>query len=140
MPLPACRNDVKAFNQSLKEKALQELRSKKEKTQSFFDVANMFEVPIEKKEYAKKTIPLVRNISPIAHKYNREDYYTISDSDYNTILETIKHTASTYERTPSSYKSMQEEDLRNVLLASLNATYKGNATGEAFRNNGKTDI
>lgn len=35
---------------------------------------------------------------------------------------------------------MQEEDLRNTLLAMLNATYKGNATGETFRRKGKTDI
>lgn len=35
---------------------------------------------------------------------------------------------------------MYEEDLRNTLLAALNATYKGDATGETFRNAGKTDI
>lgn len=35
---------------------------------------------------------------------------------------------------------MQEEDLRNTLLAALNGIYKGDATGETFRNNGKTDI
>lgn len=35
---------------------------------------------------------------------------------------------------------MQEEDLRNTLLAALNATYKSDAIGEAFINHGKTDI
>ncbi len=56
------------------------------------------------------------------------------------ILATIKHMGSTYERTPRSYKDMKEEDLRNTLLAALNGTYLGGAVGEAFRNNGKTDI
>lgn len=136
-----CANeDVIAFNQSLRSKALVELQSKRDKVQAFFDIANAFEVPVEKKDYAKQHIPLVRNIVPIAQKYEREDYYCINDSDYKDILETIKHTASTYERTPSSYKSMHEEDLRNTLLAALNATYKGDATGETFRNKGKTDI
>ena len=55
-------------------------------------------------------------------------------------MDSIKHTGSTYERTPSSYKALHEEDLRNTLLAALNATYKGDATGETFRNRGKTDI
>lgn len=132
--------DVLAFNQGLRSKALVELQSKRDTVQAFFDIANMFEVPIEKKEYAKKHIPLVRNIAPVAKKYDREDYYGIKGSDYIDILETIKHTASTYERTPASYKSMYEEDLRNTLLAALNATYKGDATGETFRNKGKTDI
>ena len=132
--------DVTAFNRDLRSKAHAEICKKHEKVQAFFDIANMFEIPIEKKEYAKQHIPLVRNITPIAHKYEKQDYYGISDSDYTDILQTIKHTASTYERTPSSYKNMHEEDLRNTLLASLNATYKGDATGESFRNNGKTDI
>lgn len=133
-------NDVKAFNLNLRDKILAELQKKLDKVQSFFDIANMFEVPVEKKEYAKQHIPLTRKISPIAHKYEKEDYYGIRDSDYDDILQTIKHTASTYERTPASYKGMKEEDLRNTLLAALNATYKGDATGEAFRNKGKTDI
>jgi len=133
-------NDVNAFNLTLRDRVLAELQKKRDKVQSFFDIANMFEVPIEKKEYAKQHIPLTRKISPIAHKYEKEDYYGIRDSDYDNILQTIKHTASTYERTPASYKGMKEEDLRNTLLAALNATYKGDATGEAFRNKGKTDI
>ena len=81
-----------------------------------------------------------RNIRPIQHTYNKEPTFSISDEAYTDILDAIKHTASTYERTPSSYKSMQEEDLRNTLLAALNATFKGDAVGEAFRNKGKTDI
>lgn len=133
-------NDVNEFNSSLRAKALKELEKKKNNVQSYYDIAKMFEVPIEKKEYSLKHIPLSRNIVPIAHKYEQEDYYGINDSDYRDILESIKHTASTYERTPASYKSMQEEDLRNTLLAALNATYKGNANGETFRKTGKTDI
>ena len=132
--------DVLSFNQSLKDRTLKELQNKKNKVQAFFDIANMLEVPVEKKEYAEKHIPLERKIVPIAHKYEKEDYYCIKDAEYQYILETIKHTATTYERTPSSYRGMQEEDLRNTLLAALNATYKGEAMGEAFRNKGKTDI
>jgi hypothetical protein len=83
---------------------------------------------------------LKRNIAPISHIYEKQSSYCITDPDYSDILVTIKHTVSTYERTPSSYKAMHEEDLRNTLLATLNATYKGSVTGEAFRNHGKTDI
>lgn len=98
------------------------------------------EVPVEKKDYSKKHVAVERRIVPIAHNYKKEDYYCISDENYGDILETLKHIGSTYERTPASYKGMHEEDLRNTLLASLNATYKGGATGETFRKNGKTDI
>ena len=133
-------NDIIEFNSGLKLFIWKLLNNKKSKVEAFFNFAKMIEVPIEKKEYARKYIPMLRKIVPIAHEYDRSDFYSITDSDYRDILETIKHTASTFERTPGSYKSMLEEDLRNVLLAALNATYKGEATGEAFRNKGKTDI
>lgn len=133
-------SDVNSFNQSLKSQALTQLTEKKKKVESYYSIAQMFEVPVEKKNYAERHIPLTRSIVPISHKYEAENYYGITVKDYKDVLSTLKHTASTYERTPSSYKSLHEEDLRNTLLAALNATYKGDATGETFRNAGKTDI
>ena len=133
-------DDVSHFNSTLRTDAVKALLEKKKKVESFYSIASLFEVPVTKTDYAAKHVPMKRNISPIAHKYEEQSTYCISDRDYVEILETIKHTGSTYERTPASYASMHEEDLRNTLLAALNATYKGDATGEAFRNNGKTDI
>lgn len=132
--------DVENYNATLKDIAMDHLSKKLSKVQSFFTVAAIFEVPVKKTNYAETHIPLKRKIAPIAHSYDKQNSYCINDVDYADILSTIKHTGSTYERTPSSYKSMQEEDLRNTLLATLNATYKGDAIGEAFRNHGKTDI
>lgn len=132
--------DVENYNATLKSVAMNYLSQKRSKVQSFFTVASIFEVPVKKTNYAETHIPLKRKITPIAHSYDKQNSYCINDKDYADILDTIKHTGSTYERTPSSYKSMQEEDLRNTLLAALNATYKGDAIGEAFRNHGKTDI
>lgn len=132
--------DIAVFNRTLKFKALELLEAKKNKVESFFAIAKALEVPIEKKDYVEKVIPIERKTFPVSHRYDSEDYYLIKESDYNEILGIIKHTASTYERTPSSYRFMQEEDLRNTLLAALNGIYKGDATGETFRNNGKTDI
>ncbi len=132
--------NVNTYNNGLKYKIKKLLEERKTKVQSFYDISKILEVPIEKKDYTKKQVEVARRIVPIAHKYQKEDYYNVADEDYEAILETIKHTGSTYERTPDSYKYMHEEDLRNTLLATLNATYKGGATGETFRGKGKTDI
>lgn len=132
--------DVESYNASLQKQVLHFLEEKKKKVESFFSVANMFEVPVKKSAYAETHVPLQRKIVPIAHEYKKEDVYSISDANYADILATIKHMGSTYERTPGSYVAMKEEDLRNTLLAALNGTYLGGAVGEAFRNNGKTDI
>ncbi len=133
-------SDVNAFNGGLRNTALQILEDKRRKVEQFFSISQMFEISLLKSEFAVTHIPMQRKITPISKKYNNEQSYCISDSEYKFILETIKHNCSTYERTPSSYKSMQEEDLRNTLLAALNGMYQGSATGEAFRNKGKTDI
>lgn len=133
-------SDAEEFNLSLKSQTLGFIQDKKKKVESFYSIAQALEITIEKKDFIARHIPIKRNILPIEHKYKSEPYYCISDEEYNDILSMIKHTASTYERTPSSYKSMKEEDLRNTLLAALNGTYQGDANGEVFRNSGKTDI
>lgn len=65
---------------------------------------------------------------------------SISEENYCGILRVIKNTATAWEQTPNSYRHMGEEDLRNVLLGSLNGVFPGMASGETFRKDGKTDI
>ena len=134
------KRDVDRFNSELPEYVTVLISKKKNKIEQFFDIAKKFEISISKNTFAEAHIPMERKIQPIKQHYDKSDYFSISDSSYNDIISVIKHTGSTFERTPVSYANMNEEDLRNVLLASLNATYKGRATGEAFRNKGKTDI
>jgi hypothetical protein len=43
------------------------------------------------------------------------------------------------EKTPATYRQLDEEERRNVLLVPLNDGFSG-ATGEAFNASGKTDI
>jgi hypothetical protein len=64
----------------------------------------------------------------------------ISDADFEHILEVIRGTAEAMERSPKTYASMGEEDLRQVLLTALNTHYRGQTTAEAFNVSGKTDI
>lgn len=65
--------------------------------------------------------------------------YSIPDRDYDYITEVIDSLCATMEATPGSYSCFTEEQLRNHLLGVLNTHYE-NATGETFRNHGKTDI
>ncbi|AJK49330.1 hypothetical protein [Burkholderia plantarii] len=64
----------------------------------------------------------------------------INEELYEEILANIRHMGATFEGTPQTYQPMGEEGLRDILLASLNGLYRGNATGEAFRKYGKADI
>ncbi len=60
--------------------------------------------------------------------------------EYNHILDIIKNMSKVMERSPKVFRTMDEESLRQHFLVQLNGNYEGNATGETFNYNGKTDI
>lgn len=64
----------------------------------------------------------------------------LSESDYDHILGVLQNMAHVMERSPSAFASMDEEALRSHFLVQLNGHYEGNATGETFNYEGKTDI
>jgi len=83
----------------------------------------------------KKSMPLP---AASAAPYHPEP--ALSDEQFEDILRTIRAMGHSMERTPGAYSSLGEEDLRSVLLTSLNAQFEGGATGETFNVSGKTDI
>jgi hypothetical protein len=59
---------------------------------------------------------------------------------YEAILQTIGSMARVLELNPKAFAEMDEESLRFMLLVPLNIHYEGQATGETFNWEGKTDI
>ena len=135
-------SDAERANLQLPGQIRAAILAKKSRIEALYKAAESFDVSVGANEVAQRIIAVPkRQIYPIAHTYNSAaPEYSISDENYAEILKVIKHTAMTWERTPNSYRHMGEEDLRNVLLASLNGLFLGKANGEAFRKDGKTDI
>jgi len=65
---------------------------------------------------------------------------TLPESEYEHILSIITNMVAVMERSPKSFATMKEENLRDHFLVQLNAQYEGQATGETFNGEGKTDI
>lgn len=65
---------------------------------------------------------------------------TISSEDYEDIIAIITGMAKVMEMSPEAFRNMKEEDLRTHFLVQLNGQYEGQATGETFNIEGKTDI
>jgi hypothetical protein len=59
---------------------------------------------------------------------------------FEEILGIVKGMAHVMERSPSAFKNMGEEDLRQHFLVQLNGQFEGDASGETFNYDGKTDI
>jgi hypothetical protein len=64
----------------------------------------------------------------------------LSNEDYLSILGIAKNMVAVMERSPKAFETMGEEDIRHHLLVQLNGQYEGQATGETFNFEGKTNI
>jgi len=132
-------DDLDDFVREQKKRMLILLSERKSKQELAFKIAAELQATIEEKKPVI-TINTVQPKATIKTSLVSKVDNGISEEEFCMILETIKDAAMTYERTPNTYSQMGEEDLRNTLLSTLNAIYKGSATGETFRKHGKTDI
>lgn len=62
------------------------------------------------------------------------------NTDYEHILNVLQNMVQVMERSPSAFVTMDEESIRSHFLVQLNGHYEGQATGETFNYEGKTDI
>jgi len=75
---------------------------------------------------------------PVPHREVIEP--TLADDEYEHILSVISNMTAVIERSPMAFRGMKEEDLRQHFLVQLNGQYEGQASGETFNFEGKTDI
>jgi hypothetical protein len=59
---------------------------------------------------------------------------------YEDILRVVASMVEVIERSPATFRTLDEEALRDHFLVQLNGQYEGGASGETFNGQGKTDI
>ena len=64
----------------------------------------------------------------------------LDEANYKAILDIIQSMTLVMERSPSTFAEIGEEALRQHFLVQLNGHFEGQATGETFNHQGKTDI
>lgn len=87
-------------------------------------------------EVRRKITPRLPSASSLPYKPEP----ILDESDYEHVLEVIENMAQVMERSPSAFSTIDEESLRSHFLVQLNGHYEGQATGETFNYEGKTDI
>ncbi len=137
--------DIHNYNIGLKESIEQHIKARQERISKTEGLASRLGLTLKRNPDAPPIEPLrlkrklVRPLPPPPDS-GFEPEPGIEEETYEHILGVIRHGLRTFETTPATFKSLGEEDLRNILLAHLNGHYEGDATGETFRNKGKTDI
>ena len=141
--------DVKVYNDGLRRTVTQKIEDRRNKIlkdkgiaeslgyslRRSTDFPEVLKAPLHRKKLSVQKSPAVEKPLP---PYVPE--YELSMDDYEQILTVSKSMVKVMERSPQSFKQMDEPDLRNQLLVPLNAQFEGGATGETFNGEGKTDI
>lgn len=84
-----------------------------------------------------------RKITPVMPQASAAPFKpepALSNADYEHILGVMSGMTQVMELSPSAFHSVDEESLRSHFLVQLNGHYLGQATGETFNYEGKTDI
>lgn len=138
-------DSVREFDEQLESNVRNKITSRQEKLKKDQNLANSFGFPLKKREETletyivptikKKIIPQLPPTRP-----NTPPEPVLDMNEYENILKIISNMVTVMERSPKAFIGMEEEDLRTHFLVQLNGQYEGQATGETFNSNGKTDI
>lgn len=131
---------IDLFNERLPQeikKIFERIKAEKEKEHRVLielGVVNLSSTAIE--------VPVIKKIVPTPCLIeDKKVSYHINDDVYKEILKHIYNLCKEYERHESIYKGKHEEDLRDLIVPSLNSVFIGtNSTAETFNRKGKTDI
>ena len=146
MYLGYIQKDLEKYNKRLKGEATEYIKYKIENSNKINNMLTSLPYKLIKNENAQLTykVPNVeRKIQfqkPKINKKNITPEPELETQKYNEIIEICSNMAKVMERSPKAFANMGEEDLRTHFLVQLNGQYEGQATGETFNSNGKTDI
>lgn len=139
------RKDVEKFNQKFPQEIESQITTRRKKLLKDSNLASELGVPLRERTGipVTYTVPSKRKTiipKPSASTTPFKPEPTLSMDDYEHILNVVQNMTMVMERSPKTFKSIGEEDIRQHFLVQLNGHYEGDATGETFNYEGKTDI
>ena len=140
------RNNARGLNEQIRRLANERINWRRQKLLADQNLVASLGFPLKERAEAPRTFsaPNVRRrIAPTMPRASTAPYKpepVLSSDDYEHILSVMTNMALVMERSPSAFAAMDEEALRSHFLVQLNGHYEGQASGETFNYEGKTDI
>ena len=140
------REDADEFNNSIRPFAEERINWRRNKLLADQNLVESLGFPLKVRDSASSSSEasnVQKRVIPTLPPASLEPYSpepALDLENYDHILTVITNMALVMERSPSAFKEVKEELLRSHFLVQLNSHYEGNATGETFNCNGKTDI
>ncbi len=140
------RETFQGFNDTLATQARTAITQRREKLLASQNVVAGLGIPMKRRagvpmtytapEVKRKIAPKLPPATTGAFKPEP----VLEESEYQHILDVIESMVKVMERSPKAFHTIDEEALRTHFLVQLNGHYEGQATGETFNYQGKTDI
>jgi hypothetical protein len=137
---------VVAFNESIRGVARRAIEVRGERLLRGANTQAALGYPMRRREGAPTTFsaPAVkRKLPPTPPAASGAPYKpepALDMENYEHIVSVVQNMTLVLERSPSTFKNLDEEAIRQHFLVQLNGHYEGSATGETFNGEGKTDI
>jgi hypothetical protein len=133
------------FNNQLEGLVKTQLKTRKDRLLADAGMTAAIGLPMKKREGVPVTysVPVTRR-TPNIEQVKVADAFkpepSLANEDYEEILRIMQNMVHVMELSPHAFHGMGEEDLRSHFLVQLNGAFTGQATGETFNFQGKTDI
>ncbi|WP_181098571.1 hypothetical protein [Xanthomonas arboricola] len=140
------RANVQGLNRQLPKSARAAIEARREKLLANRSTVAALGFKMKERPNAPKTyVPaeVRKKISPTMPRASSDPYKpepALRETDYEHILGVMQSMTQVMELSPSAFHDVDEEALRSHFLVQLNGHYQGQATGETFNYEGKTDI
>jgi len=133
------------FNNQLQGFVTSQLKARKGRLLADAGMTAAIGLPLKKREGPPLTysVPVTRRVPKIEQLMPTGAFKpepALTNEDYEEILRIMQNMVQVMELSPHVFHNMGEEDLRTHFLVQLNGAFKGQATGETFNFQGKTDI
>lgn len=139
------KKDVDNYNNTVPQTIKSVIQRKFNLARSTIGAVSALGIPIKRRDKPLTyTVPTIRRNYPVKKPNVSTQPYkpepVLDEAEYQHILEVMQSMSLVIERSPESFKTLDEEAIRTHFLLQLNGHYEGGASGETFNMNGKTDI
>ena len=136
-------NDLTNWERQAHETLRRDYETRKARVLSDRAVEEALGIPVQATKTAKAPVPAQRKHITFETRRDQKKFVPepeLTEAIYRDVLDQTQSWTRAMERTPGTLAKLDEEELRDLLLAHLNAYWQGEAGGELFNGQGKTDI
>lgn len=142
--LSLCRSDIDRHNAILRRQVSSTISQRRARLMTNRRLEASLGYPVPQREAPQFAVPVTRRKIETLRRPTpsspSQPEWVLPEAQYEQALAVLRDARSTLERHPLMTTYLEEERIRDLLLAFLNLHFKGKAAGEVFNAAGKTDI